>query len=117
MANFSDFDIEIQDEKDAKVEQINGSVTTAGSAVTVAPSSGLLFNQALIVNQPIGPNANAYGTYLTITVDDNTDIITIKRGGHVRIDGRGNNIKIDSNVSGAKFEVIFTVEGCVEDEP
>ena len=105
---FNDFDIEIQNEKDSKPEHINGSVTLAGTPITVTAGNGLPIQSALIINPRIGPNANASGIYLLVSSDGGANYTTVPRNGKLRICGVFDNIKIDSNTNGAKFEIILT---------
>lgn len=107
MANFNDFDVEIQDEKDSKPEHINGSVPTAGTPITVTAGNSLPIQQALIVCPGKGPNANTGGSYLLVS-SDGTTYTTVPRGGSLRIDGVFDNLKIDASINGVKYELILT---------
>ena len=107
MAEFGDFDIEVQDEKDAKGEQLVGVVTTAGTPVTIAPSNGKPFQGVEVACQAKGPNSNPKNTWITVKTSSNTEVSTVVRGGWRFLPIVDDSIEIDSNTNGAKLEITF----------
>jgi hypothetical protein len=107
MGNFSDFDIEIQDIKDSSPEHFNGTVTTAGTPVTITPSSGKIIQLVLINNPNRGPNANTINQVLLVNIDGGSYKFSVPRGSSFYIPGIFSSFKIDSNLNSTKYEVIL----------
>jgi len=108
MGNFNDFDVEIQDIKDSTSEQFSGSVTTAGSSITITPSSAKPIQLVLIQNPNKGPNANSnQNAVLLVNTDGGSYKFTIARGTGFYIPGIFTSFTIDTNINGTKYEVIL----------
>jgi hypothetical protein len=105
---FNDFDVEIQNEKDSKPEHINGSVTFAGTPITVTAGNGLPIQSALIICPNKGPNANSKGTYLLVSSDGTANYTTVPRGGKLQICGVFDNLTIDASDNNTNYEIIIT---------
>jgi hypothetical protein len=97
---------ELLDEKQSRPEHINGTVTTAGTPVSLTPSTGEPIELILVRNPSKGPNANSSNIVLLINIDGTSTYISLNRGETVYIPGLFSSAKIDSNTNGAKFEVI-----------
>lgn len=115
MADFRDFDVEIQDESGRNTEHYNGAITTAGSPVTIATSSGNSIKYAYIYNPAKGLNANDPGDLIYISWDGGSHYTVIPRGGYIMWPGKGsgsNNhqITLDTNENGTKYEVMLIGE-------
>jgi hypothetical protein len=106
MANFTDFDLEVENNKEAAPEHFNGTVATAGVPVTITPTNGNPISSAIIINQNKGPNANDINDLLYVNFTAGSTYTTIQRGGNLVISGSFTSIKIDTNVNGTKYEVI-----------
>ena len=107
MAEFNNFDLEIEDLKDAVVEHKNGSVTTAGTPVTITATGSKKILSALIINQAVGPQANSLGDLLYVSFDGGSNYTTISRRGNIAIQGAYDDIRVDSNNNGVKYEIIL----------
>lgn len=107
MAEFNDFDIEIENDKESSSEHYNGSVATAGSPVTLTHTSGNI--KGFIVNNPTkGTNANGINDVLYISTDSGTTYLTIERGANLSISLINIvDLRIDSNNNGVNYEVIL----------
>jgi hypothetical protein len=111
MADFDHRNIEIQDEIGRDTEHYNGSVTTAGSPVTVSTSSANPIQFSYILNPSKGTNANDPTDLLYVSWDG-TNYTVIPRGGYIMWPGKGfgtsnQSIKIDSNANGTNYEVML----------
>lgn len=108
MANFTDFDIEVQDEKGNIPEQFNGSVTTSGSPVTITPSSGKIV-AAEVFNPNRGTNANGFDDNLLVSFDGGSTFRTVPRGGTIAIESVYlDDFQVDANNDGTNYEIILT---------
>lgn len=108
MANFNDFDIETQNERGNTVEQFNGSVTTAGSPVTITPASGKI-TSLIIENPSKGVNANGNNDLLLVSFDGGTTFKTVVRSTNISLSNVYlDDIRIDSNNNNTNYEVIIT---------
>lgn len=108
MSNFSDFDIEITDVKDSTPEQFNGTVATAGSPVTITPTSGKVIQLVLIQNPRKGPNANSSSNKVLLVNISGTGIrYSIPRGTHIYIPGVFNSFTIDANTNSTNYELML----------
>lgn len=106
MADFDNFDVEIQDEKGVNPEHFNGSVATAGTPVTITPSSGKI-TSIIVYNPRKGPNANGVNDVLLVNIDGTTTEISIPRGESLEVDTYIDDFTIDTNVNGTNYEVII----------
>lgn len=107
MAEFNDFDVEIQNKYDAEPEHFNGSVATAGSPVTITPTNGRDAQTATVLNPRRGPNANSNLDVLLVSVDGGTTYISLGRGDSIRINANITaGVKIDANNNGTNYEVV-----------
>lgn len=112
MVDFTDFDVETQDQKDRETEHSNGDVTTAGTPETVSTTSGKSIQLAYINNPSRGPNGNSPGDLLYISWDGGTTFITLTRGSWIIWPGKGSgtdgqSIVLDSNNDGVKYEIML----------
>jgi hypothetical protein len=108
VANFSDFDVEIQDIKDSTPEQFNGTVATAGTPVTITPTSAKPIQLILIQNPRKGPNANSSSNkVLLVKVDGGALKYSVARGSQIYIPGVYNSFTIDANLNGTNYELIL----------
>ena len=111
MAEFNDFDLESQDNKERGTEHYNGSVTTAGSPVTISTASSVPIQLTYVYNPTKGPNANIPGDLLYVSWDG-TNYTVIPRGGYIIWPGKGfgsnfQSISIDSSDDGVNYEVML----------
>lgn len=107
MADFDDFDVEIQDEKDSGPEQFNDTVATAGSPNTHTPTSTKQIQLAYLKNPNKGPNANSAQDVILFNIDGGTEFSALARGEYVYIAGVFDDLKIDANNNGVNYEVIL----------
>ena len=110
MAEFDDFDVEIQDEKDSAPEHINSNVAIAGSPDTLTPASGKKITLAYIKNPNKGVRQNDTQDVLYISIDGSvptTGGTTISRGEYTYLAGVFTELKIDTNNNGTIYEVIL----------
>jgi len=106
MADFGDFDLEIQDERQSDPEQFEGSVITAGSPVTITPTNGNTIQKAIVISPKRGPSANGFNDVLKINIDGSTKFIHIARGESLELPGVFASLKIDSLTNGVNYEII-----------
>jgi hypothetical protein len=102
----NDFDIEITDIKDSTPQHFNGTVTTAGTPVSITPSNGRIIQLALIKNPSKGTNKNNTADVLLLNIDATTTYMSLNRGEFVYLAGAFATLKIDSNNNGVKYEVV-----------
>jgi len=110
--NFSDFDLEIQDQKDRSTEHHNGNVPTAGTPITTSTTFDRSIQLVYINNPSKGLNANSPGDLLYVSWDGGTNYITLTRGSWIIWPGKGSgtvgqSLTIDSNNNGVKYEIIL----------
>jgi uncharacterized protein YaiE (UPF0345 family) len=109
MADFDDHDIEIQDEKDSSPEHFNGNVASAGTPVTLTPTSAkpvqLAFIHCNSVRDP--SNANAIGDAIKFSLDGGVSWTTLMSGESICVPGIYANLKLDTNENGTYYEVIL----------
>lgn len=87
MANFNDFDTEIQDDKQRNTEHFNGNLGTAGATSQITAASILQYSY--IYNPPFGPYANNPNEILYISFDGGTNFISLGRGQYIMWPGKG----------------------------
>lgn len=104
MSTFADFDVEIADDKHSLPSHYNGSVSTAGTPVTITPSSPIQL--CIICNPDKGTRKNDKDDVLLISIDGTTNYFTVGRGRTLGLPGVFSTLKIDSNVNGTNYEVI-----------
>lgn len=107
MAEFEDFDIEVQDEKDTTPEHQNGQVTTAGTPASLTPTSTKAIQLAYVKNPNKGPNANGSQDVLLVSIDGGTTYTSVSRGEYAYFPGVFTTLKLDSNNNNVKYEVIL----------
>jgi len=108
MVDFKDFDIEVQDQRGNIPEHFNGSVTTAGSPVTITPTSGKIV-AAEVFNPNRGSSANGFDDNLLVSFDGGSTFRTVPRGGTLSIESVYlDDFQIDANNNGTNYEVILT---------
>lgn len=108
MAQFNDFDIEVENEKGNTPEQQIVTVTTAGAPMTVTPSSGKITN-ILVINPNKGPNKNQKNDLIYLSLDGSTNYLTIQRGTNLSISGIYlDNFNLDANNNNVVAEVFIT---------
>ena len=106
--SFNDFDIEIEDKRGSDPEHFNGSVTTAGSSITITPNSGNTIKHFYVevpgVRDPDNPNS--IDDAIKISLDEGSTYITLMSGESLFLPGNVSNLKIDSNANGTYYRVI-----------
>lgn len=102
------FDHEMEDINDSAPKHFNGSVTTAGSPITLVSPDASNFTSAVVSNPIKGPNENGKNDLLLVSFDSGTTYLTVERGSSVSITANFANIKIDSNEDGTNYEVLTT---------
>jgi hypothetical protein len=109
MANFTDFDVEIADNKDSSPEHKNGSVTTAGTPVTVSRTDAKNSQLVFINNPSKGVNANAINAVLYVSIDGGVTYVSLARGESQHFPGVivNGNLKINASANGVKYEAIL----------
>ncbi len=105
---FDDFDIEIQDNKQATPEQFDGNVPTAGTPITITPTSGDKIQLAFIhVPGPRDPdNPNALGDAIKFSLDGGTKYTTLLANESIFMPGIFDNLKLDTNEDNTYYQVI-----------
>jgi len=106
MAEFADFDIEIDNDKDATPEHFNGTITTAGVPVTITPTNAKPITNAIIINQNKGPNANSADDLIYVNLTAGSTYTTVQRGATLTVSGSFTSLKLDTNNNGTKYEII-----------
>ena len=106
MADFNDFDVEIQNEKDSSPEQFTTTVATAGSSVTVTPSNGKPIQLLYVKNANKGPNANSPNDVVLVTIDGSANVVSVSRGEYTYFPGIFTSVDIDATADGTKAEII-----------
>lgn len=103
-----DFDVEIQDERDSDPEAFIGSVTTAGSPVTITPTNNKPIQEAYIeCNSTRDPdNSNNINDAIKYSFDGGTNYLTLMAGESIPLSGIFLNLKIDANNDGVNYQVI-----------
>jgi len=109
MANFNDFDVEVQNIKDTTPESFSGSVSTAGSPVTITPTSSKSIQYAFIeANSTRDPNnSNSINDALLYSIDGGSNYHTWMSGESISIQGLFDNLKLDTNNNGTYYQVIL----------
>lgn len=107
MANFNDFDLEVQDLADSTPEHFEGTVTTAGSPITITPTNSKPIQLAFINVQGVrDPNPNGINDAIYITIDGSSNKISFMSGESQYIPGVFNSLKVDSNNNGTSYQII-----------
>lgn len=105
---FKDFDIEVQDLKGSQPEHFNGSITTAGSTVTITPTStnpiNFFFLSVPGVRDP--DNANAISDAIKYSLDGGTTFDYLMSGESIFLPGVIDDIVLDSNANGTFYRLI-----------
>lgn len=108
MANFTDFDVEITDLKNSTPEHFNGSVATAGSPVTITPSTGNVIMYFFIdvpsVRDPVAPNALTDA--IMYSLDAGTTYQYLMSGESVFLPGNIASLRINTNANGTTYRII-----------
>ena len=109
MVNFNDFDVEVQDVKDSIPEHKNGSVTTAGTPVTVARTDTKNAMLVFVNNPSKGVNANAINVVIYVSIDGGTTYVSLVRGESQYFPGvvANGSFKVDASMNGTKYESIL----------
>lgn len=107
MANMNDFDVEIQNEKDSDSESFIATVTTAGSAVTIIPSSSRPIACASIHVPDSGPNVgtNLIEDYILYSTDGGVVFHQLKVNEFVGLPGNFSDLRIDASKNGMKATI------------
>lgn len=108
MVDFEDFDLEVQDERDSTPEHFSGSVTTAGSPVTITATSGKTIQYSFIMcNGTRDPwNDNNINDAIKFSIDGGSVWTTLMAGESQYIPGVHANIRIDASDDGVNYQVI-----------
>ncbi len=109
MAEFNDFDVEIQDLKDSEPEPFNGNVATAATPVTITPTTGRIVKLAFInVPSKRDPdNPNDINDAIKYSVDGGTIYQTLLSGESIYIPGNFTDLRLDTNENGTTYQVIL----------
>jgi hypothetical protein len=105
---FKDFDIEVQNQSDVVTEHIEGTVTTAGTPVTITATGGKKILQILVINQKKGTNANTFDDLLLVNTDGGSVFTTVQR--KFKASCYIDSFRIDANNNGVKYEVVIIRE-------
>lgn len=107
MADFNDFDIEIQNEKDSDSESFVATVTTAGSPVTITPTNLKTITCAYIHVPDAGPNVgtNTIGDYILYSTDGGSVFHQLKVNEWIGLPGNFSDIRIDASKDGMKATI------------
>lgn len=109
MAEFNDFDIEIENEKESTVEQFSGNVATAGVPVTITPSNGRPIKSFFIdvpsVMDIQAPNAIADG--ILYSMDGGTTYFSLSSGEwiYMPVEAGITDLRIDTNNDGTTYQI------------
>lgn len=106
MADFNDFDIEIENSKDSDPESFVSSVVTAGIPNTITPTNARPIRWASIYNPRSGPNANAISDVILYSLDGGSTYHSLPRGEWVGVPGVFTDLTIDTNNNGTNYEII-----------
>lgn len=107
MAEFNDFDVEIQNEKDSDQESFIVEVITAGSPVTVTPTNARPVACAAIHVPSVGPNkgTNLIKDYILYSTDGGTVYHALKVNEYVALPGNFTDLRIDASKDGMKVTI------------
>jgi len=107
MGDFNDFDLEIENLRGSTPESFITTITTAGSPVTVSPSSGDSIKVAYVNVPLIGPNStnNTINRYILYSTDSGTTYHTLRVNESINIPGVFQDLRIDSSHNGMKVEI------------
>ena len=109
MADFEDFDIEIENSKESNPYTEIVTVATAGSAETVSAPGGLPIRAFTLFPPRLGPNVgtNTIGEYILYSTDGGTTYKTLSVNEWICEPGMiaDGNLKIDASINGMKIEV------------
>lgn len=102
-----DFDVEIQNEKDSQAESFIATVTTAGTPVTITPTTGRTISCASIQVPDDGPNVgtNQINDYILYSTDGGTIFHQLKVNEFVGLPGSFNDLVLDSSRDGMKATI------------
>ena len=106
MAEFDDFDIEVQNEKDSDPEHFTVTVATAGSPVTISPTNTKPIQLLYVKNANKGPNANSPNDVVLVTIDGSANVVSVSRGEYTYFPGVFSSVDIDATADGTKAEII-----------
>lgn len=106
MAFFDDFD-PTDNVANSEAEPFITEVITAGTPVTVTPSTGRQIKQALIKVERIGPNSgtNTFLDYILYSVDGGTIFHTLRVNDFIVLPGLFDDLRIDASKDGMKAEI------------
>ena len=109
MTDFNDFDLEISDDKNSTPENFSGSIATAGSPVTLTPTSTnpvqLAFVNVPSVRDPSAPNS--LSDAIRVSLDGGTTYVTLMSGESQYFPGSFASLKLDTNANGTTYQVIL----------
>jgi hypothetical protein len=107
MADMQDFDLEIQNERGSDPESFVATVTTAGSPITITPTSGRPIACAAIHVPSAGPNVgtNVVEEYVLYSTDGGVVYHQLKVNEFVGLPGNFTDIRIDSSIDGMKATI------------
>ncbi len=105
--SFNDFDIEIQNERGSDSESFIATVTTAGTAITITPTTGRPVACAYIDVPDAGPNVgtNIINDYILWSTDGGTVYHQLKVDESIGLPGNFTELKIDASKNGMKATV------------
>jgi len=108
MGNFEDFDLEIQDIRDSTPEHFGGNVASAGTPVTITPTSTKDIQYCFIMcNGTRDPwNSNGINEAIKFSIDSGTTWTTLMAGESQYVPGVFASIRIDASDNGVNYQVI-----------
>lgn len=108
MANFSDFDLEVQDIKDAEPEHFNGNIATAGSSVTITPTNTrtIQFFHLSVPGVRDPDDANAISDAIKYSLDGGSTYDYLMSGESIFLPANVANLELDSNANGTTYRLI-----------
>jgi len=109
MVEFNDFDLEIQDEKQSEPEHFNGSITTAGSPVSLQLTSGKAIQWFFLSVPSVRDQSSSNGIHdaIKFNIDGTSTYVTIMSGESIFVPGLTQTLKLDTNDDGTDYEVIL----------
>lgn len=108
MADFDDFDVEIENSNESDPEHFTGSVTTAGVPVVITPTSGRPIRHMIIECNGVRHStaSNNINDVIKYSIDGTTTYGELAAGEARGLPGNSNNIQLDTNTDGTNYTVL-----------
>jgi len=109
MADFQDFDLELQNLKGSEPEKFKAQIPTAGAAVTLTPATGRPVTLAFIdVPSRRDPdNPNGINDAVKYSIDGGNTFLTLLAGESIYIPGTFTDLQLDTNANGTWYQAIL----------